>query len=207
VPANLQNFGDTLGVILAGGKSSRMGGDKARLIIGENDNAPTLLDFMYHKLDITNLFDKIIISRNEKTDDTANKILPDVYPDLGPVGALHTLSVHYPDRNALIVPVDMPLLETEVIARLCSSYSNAHNAIYYEGYYFPLLIQFNETVIANLAERVKNKTADLSVASLLRDIKATAWVGPKDQVQFTNANTEEEWLLLKRSIACSQTVS
>jgi molybdopterin-guanine dinucleotide biosynthesis protein A len=207
VPANLQNFSGTLGVILAGGKSSRMGRDKARLIIGENHNAPTLLDFMYRKLETTNLFDEIVISRNEKTDGDDNKILPDVYPDLGPVGALHALSVHYPNRNALIVPVDMPLLETEVIARLCSSNSDSHNAIYYEGYYFPLLIQFNETVTANLTERVKNKTADLSIAGLLRDIKAAVGVAPNDLVQFTNANTEEEWLLLKRSIGCAQNVS
>ena len=180
-----------------------MGRDKALLRIGDlNDDtntseAGTLLDFMQRKLEATGLFDEIIICRNKKAEGTEYKYLPDAYPDLGPISALYTLSVHYPNRRALVVPVDMPVLATALLEKLSHAEVNKSGVTYFRGYYFPLLIHFDETTALQLARRVKSNISDRSIAGLLRDIQSKELTAPGDLSQFANINTVEEWRALK----------
>jgi len=90
-----------LGVILAGGQSSRMGQDKATLPIA----GTTLLEFMHAKLRRAGI-DEIVICRN------APGFLNDDIPQLGPLGALYTLSQHYPRCKLTRYPwpTDIPSL-------------------------------------------------------------------------------------------------
>ena len=84
-------------VILAGGKSSRMGTDKALLTI-ENTNfikkLCTEFDFLEEK----------IIARGNRAEiaESTWSVIPDVYPDHGPIGGLHAALNSCRSDNSII---------------------------------------------------------------------------------------------------------
>ena len=96
------------GLVLAGGRSSRMGTDKAMLLKG-NVN---LLDNA--NLCLTNsLCEQVLISRN-----TAQGIR-DRYIDKGPLAGIEAALQHVPNGAWLsILPVDMPLIRHTDIVNL-----------------------------------------------------------------------------------------
>ena len=178
-----------LGVILAGGQSSRMGVDKATLPIA----GTTLLEYMHSKLLQTGI-DEIVICRNTPG------YLNDDIPQLGPLGALYTLSQRYPERRALIIPVDMPLLSA---ATLQLFHALATDPIEGESnrpailgqHIFPLYLPFTTTVREALNKRARNPD-DLSIAAFLRDTagrRLNSFSRTIDDEEFLNANTPEQW--------------
>jgi molybdopterin-guanine dinucleotide biosynthesis protein A len=180
-----------LGVILAGGQSSRMGLDKATLPIA----GTTLLEYMRAKLLQTGI-DEIVICRN------APGYLNDDITQLGPLGALYTLSQRYPGRQALIIPVDMPLL-SEVTLQHFQAAALASEAIDSQSQspatlgqqIFPLYLPFTPTVNEALSQRV-NQPDDLSIAALLREtgVRRLSDLAHKaGNDEFLNANTPQQW--------------
>ncbi len=173
-----------------------MGRDKALLPIGAGDTGITLLEFMVHKLEDSKLFDELIICRDPRAERPpgleSTTFLADLVPDRGPLGALHTLAESYPSQRALIVPVDMPMVDGTLLKHLVSEAGQA-SATHYEGHYFPLLIQFNETVLGHLKTRIFGEEQNYALATLLGDIVAQHLSRPREQSVFSNMNTPEEW--------------
>lgn len=189
-----------IGVILAGGQSSRMGIDKATLSIANT----TLLEFMRGKLQSAGI-GEIVICRN------APGYLSDDIPLLGPLGALYTLSQRYGGQSALIIPVDMPLLSEATLRRLLvAGESNPidqnkiasspavltpsalNQTIAFGDQIFPLLLPFSPTVVDALERRVRERS-DLSIAALLRETGVQRLPEPETSEQFLNANTPGQW--------------
>ena len=178
-----------LGVILAGGQSSRMGLDKATLPIADT----TLLEYMHAKL-LQAGIDEIVICRN------APGYLNDDIPQLGPLGALYTLGERYPGRRALIIPVDMPLLREVTLqnfqaAALASETSTSTSPATLGQQIFPLYLPFTPAVIEVLNKRAKNP-GDLSIAAFLRETAGRRLSNFEHSVndeEFLNANTPEQW--------------
>lgn len=171
-----------------------MGQDKALLSVGD----VTLLELMQSKLAATTLFDEIVICRNQSCISDPDIYLPDIHPGLGPIGALHTLSTHYPNHRALVVPVDMPLLEVASIKKLCKVSKEHRGAVNFAQHNLPLVIYFDKNTNFYLNECVNNEDADLSINQLLCDINARQLTPPKDLVSFTNVNTLQDWQDLLR---------
>ena len=196
-----------IGVILAGGQSSRMGVDKATLPIA----GTTLLEYMRTKLLQTGI-DEIVICRN------APGYLNDDTPQLGPLGALYTLSQRYPGRQALIIPVDMPLLSevtlqnfqaaalaSETIASNLSVTTPVTSPATLDKQIFPLYLPFTPTVNAALSKRV-NQPDDLSIAAFLREtgVRRLSEVGHKaGDDEFLNANTPQQWQTILTKVKTS----
>jgi len=95
--------------ILAGGKSSRMGSDKAFL----DFEGRTLLS---RALDLARSVtpDVKIVGDPEKFAAFAPTI-PDVYPDRGPLGGIHSALTHTTTDLNLIVAVDLPFLDARFL--------------------------------------------------------------------------------------------
>lgn len=171
-----------IGVLLAGGQSSRMGQDKASLTIADT----TLLEFMRAKLQQAGI-DEIVICRN------APGYLNDSIPQLGPLGALYTLSRHYPERRALIIPVDMPLLRVASLKAFAAVTADSPLPASPKQQMFPLYLAFTPAVNAALTRRV-NKAEDLSIAAFLRESggRQLSNFAVSDD-EFLNANTPQQW--------------
>ncbi len=175
-----------IGAILAGGKSRRMGSDKATLPVAEG----TLLEWMQRKLKLAGIEHRLVCGPGPQS-------LPDTIANHGPLGALHTLAEHYPDSVALIVPVDMPLLEPRALAAL-AALGEVTGPRHYVNYFFPLLIPLNATTADYLHRTLAQPDADHSVAACLRALGATtidpgSLMPPLDDGTFVNINTPEQW--------------
>ena len=106
----------TYAVIFAGGKSSRMGEDKALLPFG---NYPTLTEFQQAKL--STLFDKVYISAKENKFDFDCMVIEDNYivnsPLVGLISVFETLNV----EEVFILSVNEPFVNKETIQKLLSN--------------------------------------------------------------------------------------
>ena len=106
---------DISGVILAGGKSSRMGRDKTYLKI----RGRRLIDIVLETF--RPFFDDIIIATNAKSrfeEFSDVKVCEDLIQKRGPLGGIYTALKACRFEKALFAACDMPYLKTDLISRL-----------------------------------------------------------------------------------------
>ena len=102
-------------VILAGGKSSRMGTDKALLEL----DGKTFIKQISEEL---KWFEEKIIAHGNTRElsDTNWTMISDIYPNHGPLGGIHAaLSVCQSDA-LFVATCDMPLLKSSLAYKLCN---------------------------------------------------------------------------------------
>ncbi len=174
------------GIVLAGGRSSRMGRDKAMLPW----HGRTLLDHMRECLREAGA-GRVVISGAYPDPDA----IADVIGDGGPAAALAQLASRLEDGIWLLVPVDMPLLDAPLLDALLAS--RADCAIF-EGHPLPMRIRLAPRSRAVLAALVHAPPPQRSLRAihqaLAGDVVAT---GGRD-AQLRNCNTPEEWEALVR---------
>jgi len=105
-------------IIFAGGKSSRMGRDKALLPFAQYRS---LSEFQYQKLSI--LFDTVYLSTKENKFDFECPILKDAYKESSPLVGIVTLFETLKDEAVFILSVDAPFVDKEIIDTLIKSYN------------------------------------------------------------------------------------
>ena len=104
-------------VIFAGGKSSRMGQDKALLPFGDSSSMAAL---QYRKLQP--LFQHVYLGAKTDKFDFGAPVLLDRYPESSPMVALASLFETLDTEAAFILSVDMPLIEISDIERMRTYY-------------------------------------------------------------------------------------
>ena len=177
------------GLILAGGLSTRMGEDKAKLC----RNQQTMLEYTQSLLQSLGL--EVLVSGGDVG-------IPDVVPQLGPLGGVYTV-VNKCQVEArlidalLIVPVDMPLLTPSVLQNLIRTGETSGSAVCYEGCYLPLYLPVNAALSDYLAEVfAEGSTLPRSVKKLLAAVNAVQLPATEPKA-LVNTNTPEEWLSIK----------
>jgi len=110
------------GYVLAGGKSSRMGEDKALLKLG----GQTLVELAVATLKAVCLDVHILSSR----DDLAiyGALQPDEHPGCGPLGGIEAGLLHARCAWSLFLPVDMPLVTVEFLGKWIDQVSTLPDA-------------------------------------------------------------------------------
>jgi len=185
-------------VIFAGGKSSRMGEDKALLPFG---GFSTLTEYQYRRL--LPLFEKIYISaKRDKFPFTAPTIFDDetfeVYaPTVGLLTVLNKI-----DNDALFaISVDTPFVNKEVIKRLVEVFKkdNSVDAVIAKSpnSTHPMCGIYTKNLLPKLKEMIKNNQHKLGY--LLKESN-TQFVDFESDDPFFNLNHPEEYKL-----ACTRT--
>lgn len=103
-------------VILAGGKSSRMGSNKAFLKLKDKP-------FIEHQIELLRkIFNEIAISANIPAEYNYLNlpIIKDIYPDKGPLGGIHAALVNSSSFYTFVLACDMPFVEIGLIKHLKS---------------------------------------------------------------------------------------
>ena len=104
-------------VILAGGKSSRMGEDKALMPFGGYNS---MAKYQYKRL--KKIFKNVYISAKENKFDFNAKIILDKYPQSSPMVAIASILEEL-QEDFFLISVDMPLLSIDAINKLKDAYN------------------------------------------------------------------------------------
>lgn len=180
-----------LGVVLAGGRSSRMGQDKAMLIW----QGETLLERQSQLLKKAGC-DAVLIAGRQAHGWPS---LPDDKPFRGPVAALAHILTNIEGMFALIpgrmvlVPVDMPLLMADHLTALLQ---HAAPLIAYEGNPFPCAMSVTPALRQTVVHYALRPQASLK--GLWGMVAGSVWLPQPASAEFlTNINTPEEWQRLQ----------
>jgi molybdopterin-guanine dinucleotide biosynthesis protein A len=186
---------DCIGVVLAGGLSSRMGQDKAKLLRNTTD----MLSFS-KKLLVNSGINNIVVSGDEYD-------IPDKIKKSGPVGGIYSVLSSFPQaKSLLILPVDLPFMTSKTLANLRIKGELSQKATYFEGHNIPLYLPNNayielffKTVFSNNSlinndkfSGKKTKKNGPSINALLQQIPHQA-IQCGDSKALFNTNTPEQW--------------
>jgi molybdopterin-guanine dinucleotide biosynthesis protein A len=109
---------ESAGIILAGGKSTRLGRDKASEILLER----SLLQRVVDRLD--SVVDEIVVVKAPGQDlpatvsTTPVRVVEDAYPGTGPLGGVYTGLISMEAPSAVAVACDMPVLQPALLREL-----------------------------------------------------------------------------------------
>lgn len=181
-------------LILAGGKSRRMGKEKAGLSIGKE----TFLEHMIQK-GLRLGFPEILISGEPDCPlrkDLKEKVryIPDVLTDRGPLGGLYACFLAAKSPAAFVISVDVPLLSEDTVRSLVSSHeteSRTTTLLIHDGREEPLIGVYSTRNAAQLGELIAERPL-----SVFKYLHRTGWrtvelAEPAETI--SNINTPEEY--------------
>ncbi len=182
-------------VILAGGKSSRMGEDKALLPFG---GYPTMAEYQYRKLQ--EIFPNVYMSAKENKFDFDVDIIYDRYSQSSPMVAIASILEEL-QEDFFLLSVDMPLLSLDAIKKLLNVYNKEN---FYEIYTLesadgiaPTASIYTTKIAPTVQELLKNQNHKLKRLLAKQRVKSVEW---KEEREFLNVNRKEQYLYAKENI-------
>lgn len=180
------------GLVLCGGKSSRMGSDKGLML----KNNQTWASLMIYKLSY--FCDVVYISINESQIQKYSShfqyqnLIVDVKIDAGPMAGLVSFSKSIPSSNVLVMPCDMTDFSTKNVEILINNAQNYTNfncfAFMEDGFVQPFPCIINKEILTNKIETYK------SVVQLLKSNTLLAIPINKSENAFKNYNSATDLL-------------
>ena len=179
-------------ILLAGGKSRRMGRDKAKLPFWEG----TLLEWQIQKLKQLCPGQILISGRGYCLPGT--KTIPDAFSDCGPLGGIYSCMQQAHGSICLVLSVDTPLVPLPVLEKLYVMHLAGDAEITVlrtkKDGIEPLIGIYNTGIAELLLQRIKAR--NLSVKHLI-SIVPTAFLDVDDFACF-NCNRPEDYLQLRQ---------
>lgn len=184
--------------ILAGGKSSRLGGiDKALITV---DGIP-LISRIYNTFR-AEVSEVIVISNSNRTYPVDAPIFPDKILNCGPLGGIHSALTNAASSLVLIVSVDMPFASKDIFQQLLNIYqqSNAEVVVPKHGDFLePLFGLYSKTLVSRINSILSDKQGH-PITELLSQSN-TQYLELPDDFQtwmwFYNINTPDDLMALE----------
>jgi molybdopterin-guanine dinucleotide biosynthesis protein A len=182
------------GVILAGGKSSRMGIDKALLKLHGRPFVAHVASMMQ------TAFDRVVLIANDPAlyHFLGLEIFGDIYQDCGPLGGIHSGLVHAGGANIFVCACDTPLITRELIQHIASEPSTAAIVVpSFNKRIHPLCGLYAQTCLPVIVDRLESRR--LRVLDLVDQMNASILPITPDLPfyradLFSNFNTPEDCL-------------
>lgn len=198
-------YKDITGIILSGGFSSRMGADKALLVI----NGQTIIERIVNLL--SSLFENILIITNSPAEYNSLNVplYEDVYKHKGPLSGIHSGLVNSKTQTNFFISCDAPLV-TEQLIKYVVDYSSDKPVKYCadSNHQYPLIGVYSNSLIPDL-ENLFNTTINgaiekdkkYSINSFLKNFE-TEIIQVENlpfysEKLFFNVNTPDDYLKLK----------
>jgi len=189
------------GIIMAGGKSSRIGSDKGALLLQGKTLADRTTDT------ILDLFEDVIYVTNhpEDVERTDVRIVSDDIPYLGPLGGIAAGLRHSTHSSNFVVAFDMPFINDELIAYMVSLAADADIVVpKVQGSYEPLFAVYSSDCLRHIDKRLA--AGDRRVISIYEDVNVKE-IGvqdikrfDRDLMTFININTFEDYRKVKKML-------
>ena len=184
--------------ILAGGKSSRMGKEKALLPFRES----TFLDTICTVLEDTGLFDEKIISSSGNFIPMKAGWIPvrDCFQGKGPIGGMHAVLKESKMEAVFFTSCDMPFLEKNFVANLCGEWKENLEGVAVitkEGRKHPLCGIYRTSLLPKIEDAILAE--DYRLLNVLDSCKIK-WLSlsRQEEIFVTNINTPKEYREIKQ---------
>lgn len=175
-------------ILLAGGKSSRMGRDKAALPF----RGMTLLEWQLQRLWSLGVED--IMLSGLRREMTGIRVVPDEFPGRGPLSGLHACmkAASYPD--CMVLSVDVPLVPLTALTELVRVHraTGGKVTLLRHGDKWEPLMGVYQSELFRDAERILQEK-NTAVRRLLDETGFQVMDWPHDEGLFLNCNTPEDY--------------
>lgn len=196
-----QAFQKLNGLVLAGGKSIRMGADKSKIHWHGKEQSLYMADMLQKFCS-----DVYISCRNDQQQEINGeyKTISDTFIGMGPMGGLLSAFCKLPDTAWLVVACDLPLVDEQLLAQLISkrnisciatAFQNSENEMpepliaVWEPKAYPVLLQFLSQGITCPRKVLMNNEVNLIQA--------------EQAEKLTNVNTEADKTLIEKYLPAS----
>ena len=184
---------DITGVILAGGKSSRMGKDKALLYVGGKSFIEQVAKTLKQVFN-----DVVVVSdHDDRYKFLGLPIYQDVIKRCGPLGGIHSALINAMTEKVFIISCDMPLLRPSAIQTILNDRRRGDVKLFsLNGEIQPLCGVYNRRCLPIIENHLKRK--QYSVQKILGDVNSIVII-PKGRSsktlsqQLFNINTLREY--------------
>lgn len=181
------------GVIQAGGKSTRMGRDKAFLEIGGKRLIDRLVD------GLRQIFPEVIIVANtpDLYDYLGVRVVPDLIPGKGSLGGIYTATAVATHPWAFVMACDMPFFNSRLIRHLASLTEGWDAIVPYTDDWEPLYALYAKACLSPMERLIHS--GDLKISRFFPHVRVRRVdreeLEPYDSqgLSLFNANTPEEF--------------
>jgi molybdopterin-guanine dinucleotide biosynthesis protein A len=197
-------YKDITGILLAGGKSSRMGSNKALLKLGNEYIISLLTDLM------KDIFGKVILITNETELYGFLKIdmFEDIYKNKGPLAGIHTGLMHSRTKNNFIMSCDIPLITKSSIEFIINYPSDKKIKVpFADGYVQQLCGLYSKSILTEIEHLLiqtdqQSSAVKCKVLELVKQLPGEIIYIEKEMTgyeanTFLNMNDMTEYILLK----------
>ncbi|MGC6431520.1 MAG: molybdenum cofactor guanylyltransferase [Jejuia sp.] len=177
------------GIILAGGKSSRMGADKGFLYLNNKPFLQYIIDALKPLVS-----EIIIVSDNSDYDVFELKRITDSIKNAGPVSGIYSgLKASHTELN-LVLSCDIPLISSEVLQQLIDAIDDTSEIIQAEsnGKSMPLVALYKRSVKTKFLELLQNNERRLRIAVKQCNFKNVT-LDKTNENATMNINTKEDF--------------
>ena len=192
----MKNKDNITGIILAGGKSTRMGSDKGFIEIDGTS-------FMSRIINVLAPFVKeiIIVSDNPDYDSFGSKRVEDIFKNSGPLAGLYTGLEHSKTEDNLVLSCDVPLINHEVISELIQTCDSEADIVQIEsrGRVMPLVAMYKKRCLGpclRLLQNGERRLRSIQTVAITKTIDLKFEYAP----YVRNINTIEELKEIRHEI-------
>ena len=180
------------GILLAGGRSSRMGTDKAELMLGGR----SLMEWQVQKLQSLGIRD-ILVSGNYAVPHT--KSVTDELPGRGPLGGIYSCLRAAQNDRCLVLSVDTPLVPASALYHLCRAHKRGITVLRHGNFQEPLLGVYDRNTADAAYDLLTKGGASVRALQACVDWSGFDYKGP--EAFLLNCNTPQEFDCVHRILA------
>ena len=180
-------------LILIGGKSTRMGTDKSNLVYYNEPQTDYVYTLVKQLIPEQNIYFSV---RNKQQLKNKSQIT-DVYPDLGPFGAIYSAFKYDSINSWLVLAIDIPYINIDTLKLLIKNRNSNNIATTFQGktkkYPEPLVTIWEPSSFPIFKKGIKNNA--FSLVDILKKNKVEIIPINDDLIQ--NINTKEAFKKIK----------
>lgn len=186
---------DVTGVLLAGGKSRRMGVDKRFLAVGEE----TLLERSCHVLCETFTRVCVVIAQDSQPLEAQIPVIRDLVPSCGSLGGLYTGLRQATTRHIFLAACDMPFIHAGLVQHMVGKKDQADVVLaYWNGRPQPTHALYSRNCLQAVEELISR--GDLKIQRLIANPVLRVALITEDEIRridpegrsFLNVNTPSD---------------
>lgn len=186
---------DVTGVLLAGGKSRRMGADKRFLTVGEGtllERSCTVLSEIFERV-------SIVIAQDSEALEAPIPVLRDLIPDGGSLGGLYTGLQHAPTTHIFLAACDMPFLHAGLVEYMVDKKDDVDVVLaYWNGRPQPTHAVYSRNCLSVVEQLIQSR--NLKIQSLVANPTLRVRLVTEEEIRtidvegrsFLNVNTPSD---------------